>query len=261
MAKTLVSKTKEKLLMIQEQVKNDTFEYNDFSFEKKRNSGLTEIVGIYMIINKRTKKMYLGGSGDLAQRKGEHRQNFTKVTRYHKVYNSMKQDLTKGKPDDFYFVPIVGFHQDLATLSNNAIFTGNSKKKQFSIFIDIKVEQVILNEMLANESLSEVFYNQKSIGAFQTENPYGGTPQSGMKNRALYFENNAWESVSASAKSLKKDRKSIRKKRDNKVLIEMSLEEYQNFKGIKISNTEASNFFDNDKNALKTLKKKIGFQL
>lgn len=228
-ANLLISKTIEKLLIIIDQVKSETFNYDDYSFSKNKKSGLTKKAGIYVIINKRTKKIYLGGTGNLAQRKGEYRNNLTKVEPSQKVYSSMREDLTKGNPNDFYFVPIVGFHQDLAIFTEKQ----ESVKKQLSIFLDLKVEQVVLEQMLTNESLSgmyaKMFYNQKTIGRFQEGNTYGGTPESGAENRALCFKDYAWESVSAAANSLKKDRKSIRNKRDKGVLKEISSEQYNNF--------------------------------
>ncbi len=267
-ANLLISKTIEKLLIIIDQVRNETFKYDDYSLTKNKNSGLTKKTGIYVIINKRTKKIYLGGTGDLAQRKGEHKNNFTKVERSQKVYSSMREDLTEGNPNDFYFVPIVGFQQDLAIFTEKkelGLTNQESVKKQLSMFLDLKVEQVVLKQMLTNESLSgmyaKMFYNQKTIGVFQEGNTYGGTPESGAENRALCFKDYAWESVSAAANSLNKDRKSIRNKRDKGVLKEISSKEYNNFEGIKISNVESLNFFENDQNILTTLKNEIGFRL
>jgi hypothetical protein len=46
---------------------------------KARGSGLTKTPGIYLIYNSETKRVYLGSSADLSQRKGEHRQSIEKA--------------------------------------------------------------------------------------------------------------------------------------------------------------------------------------
>jgi hypothetical protein len=53
------------------EVMNDTFEYDPFSFEKNKRSKLTNRNGIYLIINKAKKRVYLGSSSDLARRKSD----------------------------------------------------------------------------------------------------------------------------------------------------------------------------------------------
>lgn len=46
------------------EVINNTFEYGPFCFEKNTHSRLTHTSGFYLIINKATKRVYLGSSSD-----------------------------------------------------------------------------------------------------------------------------------------------------------------------------------------------------
>lgn len=220
---------------------------------KKTTSELTHMAGLYLIVNKRTKKIYLGGTGDLAQRKGEHHYNLTKPKRRKKLSKSMLTDLIEGTIDDFYYVPIVTFDQNL--IKNLKITQGNSLKKELSIFLDQKVEKVILEEFFnANSEFCSYFYNEKTVGAFQINNTYGGSPKSGTKNRPVSFQNKyAWESISAAAKSLNKDRKTIRNKRDSNILQEINSEEFLNFSGLKITNETAVDFFKDRQDELQSL--------
>lgn len=171
----------------------------------------------------------------------------------------MRDDLLTGQASDFYFVPIVGFSR-----SNVIGFTNTSQQavsRKLMSFLDLKVEQPLLIEYLSSTyKYSSLFYNEKIIGNFTQGNAYGGSPRSGVPNRPLIFENYAWESLSAAATSLEKDRKSIRLKRDSGKLQAISLEEFNNFVGIKITNAEASNFFQDKQQELQTLKQKIGLR-
>lgn len=74
------------------------------------------------------------------------------------------------------------------------------------------------------------------------------------------FKNYAWESVSAAANSLSKERKSIRAQRKPNKFIEISLEEFNNFVGVKITNENAQDFFKDKPQELQTLKKDLGLR-
>lgn len=76
----------------------------------------------------------------------------------------------------------------------------------------------------------------------------------------IMFKNYAWESVSAAAYSLSKERKSIREKRKRGVFQEISLEEFNDFVGIKITNANAEGFFKDKPQELQTLKKDLGLR-
>lgn len=128
-------------------------------------------------------------------------------------------------------------------------------------FLDIQVERPLLEEYLSSTSQHvSLFYNEKTIGTFTQGNVYGGSPNSGASNKPLMFQNYAWESVSAAANSLLKERKSIREKRKRGVFQEISLEAFNNFVGIKISNADAKGFFQDKPQELQTLKKDLGLR-
>lgn len=256
LACTMISIAKKEVERIISSVLNGTFDYEAFSFTNE-SKGLTNVVGLYMIVNRRSKKVYLGGSVNLAQRRREYKSYLNNNTG--KVYKTMRDDLLKGQANDFYFVPLVGFHRSSVTGLTNTSEQANSK--QLMSFFDIQVEQPLLEEYLSSTSqYVSLFYNEKTIGTFTQGNVYGGSPNSGSANKPLMFQNYAWESVSAAAYSLSKERKSIREKRKRGVFQEISLEEFNDFVGIKITNANAEGFFKDKPQELQTLKKDLGLR-
>lgn len=257
---TMISITKKQVESIILSVLNSTFDFEAFSFANE-SRGLTNVVGIYMIVNRRSKRVYLGGSVNLAQRRREYKSYLNNNTG--KVYKTMRDDLLKGQASDFSFVPLVGFHRSSVT---GGVVTNTSEQansKQLMSFLDLQVEQPLLEEYLSSTDPAQyasLFYNAKTIGVFTQGNVYGGSPLSGAKNKPLMFENYAWESVSAAANSLLKDRKSIRLQRDKGKLQEISLEQWNNFVGMKVTNANARNFFKDKPQELQTLKRKIGLR-
>lgn len=255
-ASTMISIAKKEVESIILSVRNSTFNYEGFSFANE-SRGLTKVAGLYMIVNKRSKKVYLGGSVNLAQRRREYKSYFNKNTG--KVYKTMRDDLLSGQASDFFFVPIVGFNRSSVTGLTNTSEQANSQ--QLMSFLDRQVEQPLLEEFLnSTNQYASLFYNEKTIGTFTQGNVYGGSPLSGSENKPLMFENYAWESLSAAANSLSKDKKSIRLQRDKGKLQEISIEEFNNFVGIKITNANAREFFTNKLQELQTLKRKIGLR-
>lgn len=242
-----------------ELVLTNRFPFEQFTFTKNQASGLTNKAGIYLIINRRTTKLYLGGTGDLAQRKGDYQRNFTMLDRRRKVYSSMRPDLDEGSPKDFYFVPIVQFSLNRA--KGLIARPQESVKLQVARFLDLRIEQVLLEHYLGSDSnVRALFYNQKTIGVFMKGNTFGGAPQSGTPDKALMFEGYAWESISAAARSLQKDRKSIRNQLKNQRFNEISNDDFLNFNGIQITNANASTFFDDDPKQLQDLKAKLNLR-
>lgn len=255
LACTMISIAKKEVESTISGVLNGTFDFEAFSFAND-SKGLTKIVGIYMLVNKQSNKVYLGGSVNLAQRRREYKSYLNNNT---KVYKTMRDDLLKGQASDFYFVPLVGFHRSSATGLTNTSEQANSQ--QLMRFLDLQVEQPLLEEYLSSKSqYSSLFYNEKTIGTFTQGNVYGGSPNSGSANKPLMFKNYAWESVSAAAHSLSKERKSIRAKRKPGEFQEISLEEFNNFVGIKITNANAKGFFKDKPQELQTLKRDLGLR-
>lgn len=129
-------------------------------------------------------------------------------------------------------------------------------------FLDFKVETPILCEFLDPEGhYFSFFYNGKVTGTFLLGNTFGGTPQSGQASHAICFENYAWESISAAAKSLKKDRKSIRNRLERHLFQSLSKQEFEEFQGFQILNKQADTFFDQRAEELHTLLQRLGFRL
>jgi hypothetical protein len=296
LALRMISTTRKEVETIISNVLKNTFDFDSFALmalpaspttsARSKNSHLTNVVGLYLIINRRSNKFYLGSSIDLAQRRREYRSYISNNSK--KLDKTMREDRVIGQASDFYFVPVVGFHRSNVTnvtgrrtsaaqpvgistapgSSSEARRTSLAQRsaqqetnKLLRTFLDLRVEQPLLTEYLNPKSqYASFFYNKKTIGSFVKGNKEGGSAQSGSPNRPLMFENYAWESVRAAANSLSKDRKSIRLQRDQDKFKEISIEEFQNFAGIRISNANASTFFQDRPEELLTIKRKLGLR-
>lgn len=242
----------ENIHILLQHVKGGQFDSTFFSFEKKKRSGLTKCAGLYAIVNSRTQKIYVGGTTNLSQRKGEHKKGLLDGIRSTKFLKSFEIDLQIGEASDFSFVPLVVLPKSVCQYFLNG--------KEFQKFIEEKLETPLLQEFLSNPEDSVFFYNRKITGLFQRNNTFGGSPQSGIPNQAIQYEEYAWESVSAAAKSLQVDRKSIRNKRDQGIFSPLTQIEYENFQGTQISNVNAENFFVSRVEKLFSLKNSLGFR-
>lgn len=190
---------------------------------------------------------------NLAQRKGEHRVALFDSTKRKKLSNSFKPDLDTGQPTDFYFVPLLGFSKKL--------INGSFEPKEFSKYLDEQIEMPILAEFFQEDNpYRNFFYNVKTLGVFSIENKYGGTPQNGSPSQAVFFENYAWENVTAAAISLKVSSKSIRNKREQGLFKNISQNQFQNFDGYKIERAVAERYFDYKHQEFLTFKKNLGFR-
>jgi len=218
----------------------DAFVLDDYGFGKNTINSLflTEKAGFYLIINSKTKKNYLGSTSDLAQRKGEHRQNLIKKKR--------------GKIKDFHFVPLLYFKLFLnETLKDPSV----SLKKQIANLLDFEVEQPVLEYFLnPSNPFHYFFYNEKTIGQFQLGNTYGGSFKSGKKKQPVRFGNYAWESLSIVAQCFNKDRKTIRNKLYQGFLTCLTLKEFNDFQGEKITRNNVQMFLCLKANELKFMK-------
>ena len=81
-AQQIITKAKPIIESVIQQVQTDTFDYNSYSWERTTGSGLTNKGGLYLILNKVRKKVYLGGCRNLAQRKGEHKRDLNSPGRH-----------------------------------------------------------------------------------------------------------------------------------------------------------------------------------
>jgi len=188
-------------------VSENKFDYSKFPLEKQQNSGLTKKIGLYLLINSKTKRIYLGSASNLSQRKGDHHRCLNDPIRAaSKLAVSIRDDLNIGESTDFFFVPL---------LIINNIYGGSAMEKQtsnqkVSNFLDTYVEGPLLTNYLASKP--SIFYNVKTVGAFETGNTFGGSPTSGSPSQPVTYGDYAWESVSAAAKSFNVDTKLIRTK-------------------------------------------------
>lgn len=142
MKTNLIETSKNQIDKLQNQVQQNQFPFELFTFQKNLGSGLTKVAGIYLVYNKRTQKAYVGSSVNLAQRKGEYNRNLTDPNRFKKVNANIITDLQNGQIDDFYFIPLVGFDQ-------NQVIGYTTKlslelRQQLSTFFDLELEQPIL---------------------------------------------------------------------------------------------------------------------
>jgi hypothetical protein len=242
--------------IILQAVKNNTFDYSSFTFLRKLKSGLTDHCGFYLIINKETKKVYLGSTSDLSQRKGEHHKNLTSTSEDLSV--NMREDVINCGPDSFFFVPLVRIpftsFEGLSVETN--LQTTLSQRQQTAQFLENFVETSLL-EFYLNSENKDVFYNVKVTGAFQKGNTFGGSSGSGLPSKHVCFEVYAWESKSGLANSFDVDNKSVNYKTKTGLIKELSDEEFNNFSGIKIFNGEAKTYFNNKPEIYKRLRLKL----
>lgn len=244
-----VKPTLEKIIL---EITNDSFDYTDFSFEKKRNSGLTQQSGVSLIINKGTKRIYLGGSAKLKDRRYSHKNALSGRQKNTTEPKAIREDLAITGPQSFYFVPLLSFSEQEVI--------GVLNKKEYnqlvSTFIDNYIEQPLL-EYYLNSSFKHMFYNRKTTGVFEAGNVFGGSPESGQPSQAVSFENYAWESIMAAANSLEADRRTIRNRLKQNIMRRLTKEEFENFPDKKIFNANALTYFDDKPAEFNALKSKL----
>lgn len=235
-------------------LKNANIPFENFTFQRNTQSGLTNRCGLYLIVNKNNKKIYLGSSQNLALRKADYNRNFNNPDRLPKVLGSMREDLQNDGPESFFFIPLLVFERSKVLYNNTT--TAETEDKQFKNFLDLHLENALLTHYLSPTSeYKNLFYNVKTIGVFQPRNTYGGSPTSGKASKCLRFKDEyAWESISGAALSLLVDRHTIRNLKDRGKLIEISMTEFNEFTGIKIQNIDANSFFTQPENHRKFLK-------
>lgn len=226
-----------------QELKNGTLNLSQYPFTKVQSSGLTSQSGLYIIANSKTKKIYLGGASDLAQRKGDHKRTFTDPAKKVKLQTGLRHDLDNGNFTDFHFIPVLIFNQSQVV----GLTTTKTINQQIGAFLDTYVEGPLLNQLFTTNPSD--LYNTKQVGPFQKGNTFGGSPNSGASSEAVAYETKqnpprlyAWESVSALANCFGVDRKLVRVKRQQQILKPLTKQEYASFNGTKISNTVAKNF-------------------
>nr|CAA79653.1 unknown [Chlamydomonas reinhardtii] len=117
-------------------VLENKFDYSNFLITKQQASGLTNRIGLYLLINSKTKRIYLGGASDLAQRKGDHHRCLNDPDRAaRKLATSMRDDLKVSQSTDFFFVPLL--------IINNISGVSITDKKTPSVTTVLSIKQYL----------------------------------------------------------------------------------------------------------------------
>jgi len=250
----LIEKARAKLFEVINGTLNQTINLEDYSFVRNPRSQLTNIAGIYLIVSPLTQKFYIGSASNLAQRKGDHKRNYTNDSRRDPIMRPFRAT----NIENIYFVPILTLPINLVNGLNFDSQTLGTFNQQLQRFFDRKVESVLINEVLTDSYYVRFITNTRDVGAFQPQNTFGGTPQSGQQDKPVAYRNlYAWESISAAAECLGRDRKTIRNKQIQGILTYLTKEEYENFPGQKISNRDSFTIFQSRQEELYNLKQAI----
>lgn len=238
LAENLQKILKKQIFAVIDAVKANNFNFSAFTFERNSTSGLTSKAGFYLILNKRTGKVYFGCTGNLSQRKGEHKKDFKNNT----VSQAFSVDTVNTTVfDDFYFVPLLVFPKDIwQGLKGTPARTRN---QEISEFLASLIEEPLLRELL-NSSLAPTLYNVKSESRFTRGNTFGGSPNSGSKKEPVCYDNVAWASVTLASTTFSVTRRLITNKRDfKKLIVALTQEEFNNFSGVKIATEDQALLF------------------
>lgn len=217
---------------------NNCFDYEHFPFEKQQNSGLTKKAGLYAVLNKKTKKLYIGCTTNLAQRKGDHYRNLNDPdSRREKLSPAFLAERETSEITDFYFVPLLVIENPEQLEVNN---------QRLLKFLENYVENILLEDFLNRPpeklfgfSPTDVFLNVTAVGRFVTQVKTARSPESGEASSPISYENYAWESKSAAGHWFGVARKLINSKIAKGTIFELTKEEYERFTGTKISNDKA----------------------
>lgn len=215
----------------------DTFDFSAYAFDQPQKTRLNEFAGLYLFLNVKEKKIYLGSTKNFAHRRAQYQSHL----RHPKTFSrSLRAAFLTTSKELFYFVPLVGF--------STTNFSKNWKS-QLEHFFDVQVEFPLLTDYLTGPFANR-FYNVQKQSEFQPGNPYGRLAALGKRARPVAIGNEcAWESISAAAKALNLDRSVIRKKIQNHLMRNLTAEEYKNFSGRKMQMAEAATFSKNDPDA------------
>jgi hypothetical protein len=198
-----------------------------------KNSGLTHKAGLYLLFCPKTNKIYIGSTGDLAQRKGEHTQSIQNPNAQRKIV-VIEQDIQKfnlGR-EDFQFVVITRINPVLsAEIANECSDNIGNNDTKISFFY-LMVEETILRILFKDPKINQFLYNSKTTSAFQKGNSGGAHGKGGAPKKPVANNFGAWESVSLAAKynnnvSKKTIRNWIKSKKDG--WCNITLEEFKKY--------------------------------
>lgn len=193
------------------------FDQGNFWQSEEGSQGITNYFGWYAMINTKNGNINFGScTGDFAQRKGEYQRDFREFMenpqqRNPRLYPSLRQEIMENgcSEEDFVFAPLVLLSKvDFNKFFDTSISGHGSPKTQWLQDIEKKV----LDFFLTSPKYKVRFYNTRSTSAFLPGNTSGGfRPGNTAPVAEVGGEKpRAFESVSAAAAILKKDRRSIR---------------------------------------------------
>lgn len=249
---TMISICNEQIETVLREMDQGIFPYSEYSFERSSSSGLTGKAGIYLIVNKESKRFYIGGSYSLDLRKADYARGFREqdpgranagsTSGRNRVYKSMRPDLAAHGKDSFSFIPLLLISPQQINLASN----GKSLQEQLKTVFDLNVEPALLTPFLnPNHPRHSLVYNTELVGQFLPDNTRGGGPTSGEASQPLAFRNLcAWESRSAWGNSLNRDRQLSKSKLQSTDLRLITGEEFEVFSGVKVMNANAKGFFN-----------------
>lgn len=213
-------------------------------------SGITNKVGVYLILNIQTCEIYLGETLNLATRKATYMQSMREAVKKEKIFsfeNRRPQDqkrtvikLVQAKPstvEDFLFVPVV--ISDIAQFKYK-LTNEKAKNSDINKFL-IEIEKFVLVDLLAKKYN---LYNQKFGGLFEKNNTFGGSSKSGTSPAPVKIGAIAFETLSCAAKSLNVHSKSIRNYiKKFKSVDYLTSEQWLHWKGQKVIKGEEALFY------------------
>jgi hypothetical protein len=190
--------------------------------------GFTNIAGLYVLYSKTTKKIYIGFSYDLSQRKGEHANSIKNLSdKESKAIIADVKALSLNVSDFEFFV----IKQVDSNLADNITATGNpniNAEAQISNFLE-QVEHAILTDFFTDPLIKQRLYNVKTTSEFTKGNP-GGLPGKGS-SKPVAWNDFAWESKTKAESCFELGRKQIGKnaKDQKRGWRDVSKEEFDNW--------------------------------
>jgi len=191
------------------------FDQGNFWESSEGVQGTTNFFGWYAIINKKNGKINFGScTGDFAQRKGEYQRDFREFrenpqVRNPRLYASLRKEIEENNctEDDFVFAPLVLLSKrDFNPLFNNRASGLDLQKTPWLQ----DIEKEVLDFFLESPIYKDRFYNTRSTSLFLPGNTSGGfRPGNVAPVAEVGGQNRAFESVSAAAAILQRDRGSI----------------------------------------------------
>lgn len=202
------------------------------------NKPIGSLAGLYLLVHTKSGQFYIGSSVNLGQRRREIRAAFQTpyIAKKRKsgngetlipAFNKKVLEFIKQNPDaikDFYFIPLIFFDKQNLSLEGKAL----------SSYLDLNVESRLITHVFNTDPLNKKIFNVKAVGAFQENNTFGGSPESGSEDCPVALQNPenpldilcAFESISAAANMLGVSPRAIRYYRDKGIMVNINKDEF-----------------------------------